>query len=134
MIQKQKELIGKVHAMGGEVLLSVHPMIPMDCGQVVELAKFLEQRGPDIIKIICRADTEEQLAESFATMIRLKKEIKTPIHYHCAGEVGKPSRIINPLLGGYLCFCNDGYHAGSNLEQPDLQIVRAIIDGYKRSR
>ena len=41
--------------------------------QVVELALFLEKRGPDVLKIVTRAENEEQLLESFRAM-RLLKE------------------------------------------------------------
>ena len=74
IISKQCELIERVHSMGAEVLLSCHPGIPMNCGQVVELALFLEKRNPDIIKIVTRADSEDDLAESIRAMLLLKKK------------------------------------------------------------
>ncbi len=46
--------------MGAEVLLSCHPGIPMNAGQIVDLALFLEKRSPDIIKIVTIANTEDE--------------------------------------------------------------------------
>lgn len=69
VISKQCELIEKVHSMGAEVLLSCHPGIVMNCEQVVELALFLKKRNPDIIKIVTKAENEDDLAESIKTMM-----------------------------------------------------------------
>lgn len=132
IISKQCELIEKVHSMEAEVLLSCHPGIPMTSEQVVELALFLEKRNPDIIKIVTRADQEDDLAESIRTMLILKKEVKTPITYHANGKAGMLSRIINPLLGGQIAFCVDRYNEGSTMEQIDLRTAMAIVTNMKK--
>lgn len=129
VIRKQCEFIEKVHLMGAEVLLSCHPGIRMSTEQVVTLALFLEERNPDIIKIVTKAETEEDLAESIRTMLLLKKEIKTPISYHANGKAGTLSRILNPLLGGQIAFCVDRYNEGSTMEQIDLRTTKRIFDG-----
>lgn len=132
IIQKQMALFEKVHAMGAEVLLSTHPGIPMKCDEIVELALFLEERRPDIIKIVTACENEEQLIESFKTITVLKKEVRTQISFHCSGAAGRLSRIINPLLGSYLIFCSDGYSQSSNFEQPDLQTVGTALDAIRK--
>ncbi len=132
VIAKQCELIGRVHSMGAEVLLSCHPGIPMSCEQVVDLAHFLEKRNPDIIKIVTKAENEDDLAESIRTMLSLKKEVKTPVAYHASGESGMRSRIINPLLGGQIAFCVDRYTEASTMEQLDLRTVSTIVENIKK--
>lgn len=132
ILARQCEWIAQVHARGAEVLLSCHPGIPMTAEQVVELALFLERRRPDVIKIVTRADGEEDLIESFRAMTLLKKEVGTAVSYHVNGAAGRLSRIVNPLLGGHMIFCTDRYHAGSTMEQPDLKTVRTVIDAMKR--
>lgn len=132
IIQKQCRLIEKVHEMGAEILLSCHPGIFMNCEQVVELALYLEKRNPDIIKIVTVASNEEQLAESFKTMITLKREVKTAVSYHAGGLAGSLSRIVNPILGGHMIFCVDRYKVGSTMEQLDLKTVRTIVDHMKK--
>ena len=128
MIEKQCNLIERVHAMGAEVLLSCHPGIPMNSEQVVELALFLEKRNPDIIKIVTAATNEEELLESFKTMMLLKKEVKTPVTYHANGKAGALSRIINPVLGGHMVFCVDHFNEGSTMEQLDLKTAKKAVD------
>lgn len=132
IISKQCELIDKVHAMGAEVLLSCHPGIPMNSTQVVELAQFLEKRNPDIIKIVTKAETEEDLAECIRAMLLLKKEVKTPVSYHTNGSAGTLSRIINPLLGGKIAFCVDHYNEASTMEQIDLRTAASIVENMKK--
>ena len=132
IIAKQCDLIEQIHARGAEVLLSCHPGIPMNTDQVVDLALFLEKRNPDIIKIVTKANNEDDLAESIRTMLRLKKEVKTPIAYHTNGKAGMLSRIINPLLGGQIAFCVDHYNEGSTMEQIDLRAATAIVENMKK--
>ena len=132
IIQKQCELIERIHGMGAEVLLSCHPNIPMNCEQVVNLALFLEKRNPDIIKIVTTANTDEEMIESIKTMVALKKEIKTPISYHAAGSKGKLSRVLNPVLGGQIAFCVDRYSKSSTMEQLDLKTVETIIKNLRK--
>ena len=132
IISKQCELIEKVHSNGAEVLLSCHPGIPMNCEQVVELALFLEKRNPDIIKIVTIATNEDELLESFKTMVALKKELKTPVSYHAGGQAGSLSRIINPVLGGHMIFCVDRFSESSTMEQLDLKTVKAVVDNMKK--
>ena len=128
VIQRQCDFIEEVHRRGAEVLLSCHPGVVMNTRQVVELALFLEQRKPDIIKIVTKANTREDLEESIRTMMVLKKELKTPVSYHTNGKAGTLSRILNPVLGGQIAFCVDRYSASSTMEQIDLQTARSIVD------
>ena len=132
VISKQYELIERVHSMEAEVRLSCYPGIPMTCEQVVELALFLEKRKPDVIKIVTAAKTEEDCMEGIKTMLALKKEVKTPVSFHCNNSAGMPTRILNPLLGGHIAFCVDRYDEGSTLEQLDLKTAKTVVENFKK--
>lgn len=132
IIERQCALIEKVHSMGAEVLMSCHPKTVMKCEEVVELALLLEKRGPDILKIVTVARTEEDLAESFRTMVALKKTLHTKVVFHCAGRAGRLSRIVNPLLGGHMAFCVDGFRETSVLDQLDLRTASEIVDRMRK--
>lgn len=132
IIDKQMEFIERVHGEGAEVLLSNHPGIPMTTQQVVDLALFVEKRNPDIIKIVTIANNEDEMAEAIKTMVVLKKEVKTPVSYHCSGTMGSLTRVVNPALGGFMAFCNDSYTPSSLLEQPDLTTTKLIIENLKK--
>ena len=125
VIEKQKEFINRVHGMGKEVLLSTHPDIPMNGDQVIDLVLFLAERNPDIIKIVTRCNTEEELIEAYDTMRRLKKlNLKQKISFHCCGEMGRTTRLINPIFGSYMCFCTKADDGNRIKEQ--LDIVTAV--------
>ncbi len=121
-----------VHQKGAEVLLSCHPGIPMDSNQVTELALFMEKRNPDIIKIVTIATNEDELVESFKSMVMLKKEVKTPVVYHAAGKAGNLSRFVNPMLGSHMIFANGSFDSGSNIAQPRLKEMRLGVDSIKK--
>ena len=131
-IGKQTEFIERIHHMGAEVLLSNHTGIPMTTEQVVDLALFVEKRKPDIIKIVTPADTEEEMLEAFKAMTVLKKEVKTPVSYHCNGKKGGLTRIVNPVLGGFMCFCNERYTHNSDTGQPLLETAKTIFDNISK--
>lgn len=131
IIDKQCDLIERVHSKGAEVLLSTHTGTAMTGEQLVELALFLEKRNPDILKIVTTCESDDELIESFRAMTMLKKEVKTKVHYHCGGKRGMLSRIVNPLLGAYLVFCSNGFTESSNVEQPDLASSKAVIEKLK---
>ncbi len=132
IISKQCAFIEEVHSKGAEVLLSCHPGLPMTAEQVVDLAMFLEKRGPDIIKIVTIAEKDEDLVESIKAMTLLKREVKTKVSYHASGLPGSLSRIINPMLGGHMIFCVDRYSESSIMEQLDLRTAKSIVDNLNR--
>ena len=132
VIERQRAFIEKVHALGGEVLLSCHPGIPMKREQVVELALFLEKRNPDIIKIVTIANSMEDMLESLHAMVELKKTVKTPISYHSAGKFGGLSRVICPALGGQIAFCVDRFSESSTFEQLELASAKQTIENLEK--
>lgn len=132
IISKQCEFIEKIRGMGAEVVLSCHPSIPMNSTQIVELALFLEQRNPDIIKIVTIANNEDEMLESIKTILFLKKEVETPVSYHVSGKFGALSRIINPALGSQIAFCVDRFNENSTMEQLDLKTAKTVIENLKK--
>ena len=132
VIERQSAFIEKVHAMGGEVLLSCHPGIPMNRAQVVELALFLEKRNPDIIKIVTIANSTEDMLESLHAMVELKKTVRTPISYHAGGKFGGLSRVVCPVLGGQIAFCVDRFSESSTLEQLELASAKQTIEELEK--
>ncbi len=131
IIDQQRRFMDKVRAQGAEVLLSCHPGVVLSAEQVVELALFLEERQPDVIKIVSAAPTEEDAMEALRAMKLLKKHVKTPVSYHANGACGGMTRVLCPALGGHIAFCVDGYTASSTMEQIDLATTKTAIDSLK---
>lgn len=133
IIEKQCELIKRIHAEGGEVLLSNHIATFMECDDLVALAAFLEKRNPDTLKLVTMCDTEYELGETVKAMLKINREIKTPTTLICNGKYRMISRILNALLGGYMVFCADTYLPPyANMGQPDITAIRKIIENADR--
>lgn len=127
VIDKQKKLIERVHNMGAEVLLSAHTRVVMNCEQVVELAKEMESRGPDAVKIVTVALNEDDLIEAMKTTVELKKTLKVPFQFQCHGEHGKILRVVGPMLGSMLIFCNQQFNPGGFHHQPLVRSMRKVL-------
>lgn len=127
-IAKQKELFSVVHDMGAEVLMSAHTRVAMKAEDVVELAKEIEDRGVDMVKVVSVCLNEDDLAEAIKATIELKKVMKVPFQYQCHGENAKVLRIIGPMLGSMLVFCNQQYRAGSFCDQPLVKNTKVLFD------
>lgn len=129
VIEKQCEIIEKIHADGGEVLLSNHIATFMECDDLVELAAFLEKRNPDTLKFVTMCNTEYELGETVKAMLKINREIKTPTTLICNGKYRMISRILNALFGGYMVFCADTYLPPyANMGQPDIAAIKKIIE------
>jgi len=131
-IARQTALIDELHSMGCEVLLSNHPGIVMNADEVLGLAKYVEKRKPDVLKIVTVAKSEEDAVEGMRAMLMLKKELNCKVSYHLQGEHGRMTRLINPLLGGFMMFCVDGYGVNNLTAQLDLATAADIVQKYKR--
>lgn len=127
-IDRQRKFIDEVHAAGGEVVLSTHTGVMMTAEQTVELALELEKRGADVIKIIANMNSAGDFPEICRTTLELKKHLKTKFAFHSQGKLGKPTRIICPMLGSYMVFCFDRYTESSNFEQCHL---KSMADAFK---
>ena len=132
IIAKQTALIEEFHNMGCEVLLSNHPGVVLNSDQVVELAKFVSKRKPDIIKIVTTSECEEDNAEALKAMLRLKKELPCKVSYHLSGKYGHISRVLNPTMGGFMMFCVDGDGPNNLPEQLQITTAVAAVNSLKK--
>lgn len=133
VIRRQTALIDSLHENGTEVLLSNHPLVRMNAEQILDLARFLARRNPDIIKIVSWCETDRDVAEAVKAMVLLKSEIQGPkIHFHASGPKGRITRLVNPLLGAYLTFCVDQYGPGHDRNQMPLETMKEIFDRAKQ--
>lgn len=128
IIDKQRRLIDKIHKGGAEVIMSSHTWREMSCEEVVEHMKELEKRGPDMVKIACTANSEEQLIESFKTTVALKNELKVPFIHIVMGQYGKMHRFVGPMLGSSLVFCVESYTEFGHKEQPLVRSAKAVFE------
>lgn len=128
-VKKQIELIDKIHAAGGEVLMSSHVLKYTPAERVIEIALAQQERGADFVKIVTSADDDIQQCENLKMIPMLKKELKVPFLYLCGGNC-KILRRMGPILGCGMWLCVYEHHELSTKSQPILANVKAIYENY----
>ncbi len=132
IIEKQKKFIDEVHAKGAEVLVSMHFGVHLSFEELKAVATFARDvKGADIIKMVTPCETDEQLAECISSTILLKRDLPFPFSYHANGKKGLKSRMICPMLGSHIMFCNVDYGYCSDIEQLHLE---SMTEAYRRMR
>lgn len=130
VINKQNELISQVHALGGEVLLSLHVGVIMNSNQIVDLALFMLKQDIDIIKMVLSGSSKETVIEHLKACMELTKKQQEgafPIKYSVHGQ-SSLSRIMCPMFGSYIAFCVDKYTEVETNIQVDLETMLAILN------
>lgn len=128
-IQKQKELIAELHALGAEVLMSSHVLKFIPAERVLEIALAQQERGADIVKIVTGAETPEQEVENLRIVTLLKKELKVPFLYLSGGEC-KILRRCGPMLGCCMWLCVLEHNEYATKSQPALSRLNAVLEGF----
>lgn len=124
-VQKQKELINKLHALGAEVLMSSHILKFTPAERILEIAKAQQERGADIVKIVSGAESPEQQIENLRIVTLLKKELKVPFLYLSGGECNILRRL-GPKLGCCMWLCVENKPEGSTNHQPLIADLNQI--------
>lgn len=129
-IEKQKELIRKIHDKGAKVLMSSHVLKYIPAERVLEIALEHQSRGADICKIVTGADTMEQQLENLKIINMLKENLKIPFLFLCGGECGILRRIGGEL-GCCMYLCVHEYDALATQTQPLLKKIKMIRDNME---
>ncbi len=126
-IQKQMQLIEKLHGLGAEVLLSSHILKFTPAERVLEVALEQKRRGADIIKIVTGADTMEEQIENLRITDLLKRELGAPFLFLSGGECTLHRRL-GMKLGCCMALCVYEHDAHSTPAQPLLSTMKTIRD------
>lgn len=126
-IEKQKELIRKIHNNGAKVLMSSHVLKFTPAERVLEIALEHQKRGADISKIVTGADTMEQQLENLRIINLLKEKLDIPFLFLAGGEC-RILRRIGGELGCCMYLCVHEYDELATPAQPLLKNLKAIRD------
>lgn len=128
-VAKQMAVIDKIHAMGGEALISTHTHAFLDEETLVEYALEHKRRGADVVKIVNFAETREQLEADMNIICRLKRELgDTKFLFLANGEFCRPLRQTGPSFGVCMYLCVQKYQNISSKEQPLLRSMKQVRD------
>lgn len=125
-IEKQKAFIAKVREAGGEVLVSAHVGTMLTRTQGADLAKEIESRGADYVKIIVCAQSTDDVAEIYDTIRELKRTLNKPFLYQTYGLYGKLVRPTAWMFGSGMILCHNRYTELSNREKPLIADVKRV--------
>ena len=125
-IEKQKRLIGQIHDLGAQVVMSSHPNKAMSAEAILEQLRSFEQRGVDVVKIVTAADTDEEFAETVRATMLLHRELKTPFIHLCNGRFGRIHRYLGLKLGVSITFAVDHHMEGVSFTQPSLRSMKTV--------
>lgn len=126
-IQKQMELIEKIHQRDAQVIMSNHIGKFLSKEEVLEIAMSHQQRRADISKIVANSNTMEEQIENLNRILYLKKHLKIPFLFITVGECSIIRRI-GGTLGNCMSLCVAEHDALSSPEQPLLQSIRDVCN------
>jgi hypothetical protein len=126
--RRQRKVIAKAHAGGGEVILSAHALTRLPTEEAVRVAKLAHDRGADLVKIVRLCVSDEDVVETLASTVALRRELRIPFVMMGQGEYGRLTRLMAPLLGSCLVHCRQTYSTGSFLDQPLIATARAALE------
>lgn len=127
-IEKQKRLIGKIHDIGAQVVMSSHPNKAMSAEAILEQLQSFEQRGADVVKIVTAADTDEEFAEAVRATMLLHRKLKTPFIHLCNGKFGRLHRFLALKLGVSITFTVHDFEADTVFTQPSIRSMKTVAE------
>ena len=126
-INKQIELINRIHQKGAKVLMSSHVMKYTPAERVLEIALEHQRRGADISKIVVGADNREQEIENLRIINLLKEKLDIPFLFLSSGEC-RILRRIGGEIGSCMYLCVYEHDALATPQQPLLKKLKQIRD------
>ena len=127
-IQKQMQLIEKLHAAGAEVLISSHVMKFTSPERVLEIALEQQRRGADICKIVVGAETMVEQIENLKIATMLRERLSIPFLFLSGGET-RILRRFGGELGCCMYLCVHEHDALATPAQPLIKCIKYIRDG-----
>ena len=127
-IQSQTEYIEEIHTLGCEVLLSTHGSTVYTAKQAVAYAEFVAARGVDIVKIVGKGQTAQDVAECVEACKAFGKNDKlanVKVSFHLSGASSAYiTRVLCPTFyGSYIYFCYPELTTGQDANQLDLDMA-----------
>ena len=126
-IKKQKELIDKIHSLGGEVLMSSHTFKSTTLEENLMIAKAHIERGADVIKIVNNALSEDEIPKYIDIIQKITAMTDKNLLFLVSGK-GQIIRYIGPSFGACMYLCVQEHGELDTPEQPVLKKLKAVRD------
>lgn len=106
--------------------MSAHVGTMLTRTQGADLAKEIEGRGADYVKIIVCAQSMDDVAEIYDTIRELERTLNKPFLYQTYGLYGKLVRPTAWMFGSGMILCHNRYTELSNKEKPLIADVKRV--------
>ncbi len=126
-VEKQKDLIAKIHKNGSQVLMSSHIFKFLKYDEVLKVALAHKERNVDVSKIVTGADNDYELNCNFETTAALKNDLGFPFLFLCGGEKCRLHRRVAPLIANSMYLCVAEQDELSTPTQPLLSEAAKIV-------
>lgn len=130
-VARQKRLIAKIHDAGAQVIISSHPLVALPPEEVLAQLRDFEKRGADIVKLVQKADTEEEFLDALRATMLCRRELKTPFVHLVSGAFGDLHRMIATRLGVALTFATLDKRGAFPMPQPPLANMKGVFDNLR---
>ena len=127
-VDKQKRLFDRIRERGAAAELSCHTPCALTCEQTLEMMTAMEARGADLVKIVTKANSMDELAEAFKTSAELYRTLKVPYIHLVSGAFARPHRIAAATLGGAIVFAVHHYEKNKEITQPTIKEMVAALE------
>ena len=127
-VEKQMRLVEETHNRGGEVLASTHALTRLPIDKALWICKLAEERGCDALKIVRFNAIMEDIVDTLATTVALRRQGDIPFVMMAMGECGKLARITSALMGSMLVHSKRDYWPGAFTDQPLIRDVKAAFE------
>ena len=124
-IARQREAIEAAHRFGARVIMSSHVWTTfLDDEATVNVLKAQAERGADVVKLVARSDSAEDLAGDERTLQRLQREMTVPWIRLGFGKTGHQQRFMGMKYGCAMEF--------ARIEPPEDGVQPTIAEFIKQ--
>jgi len=129
-VDRQMQLIDRLHRMGKEVMMSSHILKFTPAETVLEVAFEQKRRGADIVKLVTAANSDEEQMENLRITTLLKKELDVPFLFLSGGAYSKIHRMIGAQLGCVTYLAVHEHDERAVPTQPTIRAAKAVRDNF----
>ena len=131
-IREQEKVIGQVHAVGGEVLMSCHSQLRMRARTAIQLCRTMVDRGADFAKIVMMTFDLKDVIRLLSCVLEMKKREMIPFNLMNQGQGAQIGRLLSAAFGSAWVFCRPEngfvYHG-----QPTVREAKEFLKSFKLS-
>ena len=122
-----ESIVNGVHSLGVKSIISFHDFNETPSLQKMEeILKKEIARGADVCKIVATAKSVEDNLTVLNFISKASKTAKTVCF--CIGELGKTSRLLSPLFGGFFTFASLERGKETAAGQLTVQEMKAVYE------